>query len=491
MGLQDNTKYTVRIPAGVAEQCTKNARGTDCTVAVGAAKNNGSNTYTFTVLNTPARTTASSSAASTVRSGNGDVPFSVTFSRKVVAKSNAETYISATTDDRSRLLTVRDVTYGDTRWTVTVAGINGSPIIFNVLAGAGTGLAGQPTAASTPADLTRNLAFLQNCETKETAGAMSACVNNMQTQTYTTSIVKESMFGGAACPSVLTRTVNSGCVSPTNAPASRLINSCSGRCNAIADGTTTSCSCDAFCIFSADCCSDLKATCPNQMPTCGGDSSLECGMKALANTGAVLCSCDGGCTAAGNCCDGFRDGCANKLCSVKYPQGIGATPSWCTRKYNPATDEGQPCSCDDECNINGDCCADFAHTCKQRTVCAKSFNCGFAFLTSSFQEYGCACDHSCIAGGDCCEDYERVCEVFATCEGSCGSSPWDTRGCIPQMQYEDIDPNCDTYPGVSGFTWDYTKTMDRWCGCDSGCEPAGDCCADKATACSSNSRDRG
>jgi hypothetical protein len=354
-------------------------------------------------------------------------------------------------------------------------------------------LAGGSSSASTPKDLTRNLAFLQNCETKETAGAPGPCVNNQQATVYTLSIIKEGLFGGAACPTLTTRTVYSSCVSPVTPPATNLNESCAGRCNAIADGVTTSCSCDAFCIFSDDCCADLATTCPNQMPVCGAPNSLECGTTAYSPAGA-LCSCDGGCGSAGKpaCCSGYRENCSDRLCATKFERGTGAKPDWCTRAYNPATDEGKPCSCDAECNLNGDCCADYAHTCMQKTICAKSFNCGFAFLTTSFEEYGCACDHSCIANGDCCSDYMAVCEVFATCRGSCGSMPWDSRVCLQDVQYQETDPDCRNAesPGTP-LPWDRANTLDRWCGCDSLCEASGDCCPDKGEYCSSGSRERG
>lgn len=462
--LQDNTEYTVKFAAGGASHCTKNRTGEECTVARPADTNTESNSIKFTVVASGPSATVSSLTSTTITSGTTDVAFALTFSRDVVAAPNVmDSFLArgrpSNVDSQGRQLTSKDVLFGTNKWDFVVAGVNGDDIRFNLRAGAAQDMAGNGSSASTPPNFTRTLVLRTDCKTKEVEGAYSQCVNNMRTKTITTVIVADAMYGGAACPSILTRTVPSSCTPPPAAPVMK--SSCSGRCNAIADGVSANCSCDKECVIEGDCCTDMGTFCPASMPTCNG--AVLCGAKAMAAGGSVLCSCDAGCGVAGGpkCCSGYTDTCTRELCAVRHARGTGAKPSWCTRSFvakpvEQGGDEGYPCACTNDCMTTGDCCNDFAATCQVKTICAHSGNCGFSWGLAAGPVYGCACDHACLKNGDCCSDYQSLCETQATCMRSCGTTPWDSSN---------------------------DNTKDRWCGCDSECTGAGDCCTDYRTMC--------
>jgi len=463
--LQDNVEYTVTLRDGAAFECTKARDGASCTRETGALSSTASDPYSFTIVTSAVSAGISSDSARTITDGNGDVKFSVTFSRDVVPNGvNTRGFFEAV-DQANRALPIRDITYGTRTWTFTVAGTNNARIVVNLLAGAAMDFGGNASGNSSPRNLSRQLAFRQDCDFTETTGAWSTCSNGQQSRSVTTVVVTPALFGGAACPPS-TSTETRSCTGSGPQGIVSGFATCAGNCGAQDNG---GCGCDDACIFRGDCCPDVAQVCRSfAMPSCA--TQVNCGGVITDIEGGDLCSCDASCTRAGNCCPNFQAGCEGLLCALKYDIGSGRQPAWCTRSYDEAVDANKQCTCDAECMENGDCCADFAGTCAVQTTCSRSFNCGYAFLVSA--DYGCACDHSCIAAGDCCADYNDVCEVQATCAGTCGSAPWD--------QSPAYNP-----AGVEG-------TANRWCGCDDQCDNLvdangnalpGDCCDDKARVC--------
>lgn len=464
-GLQDNAEYTVSVRDSATRQCTRDSTG--CTAATGAAGNVASNVLRFRVFASAVRATF---AQTNQIVNSGPVSrHSLRFNRQVYpnfSDGHPSAFIVATNDATGESLRVRDLTFGQTSWTFSVAADTNTRVTVSVLQGAAADLAGNVNAASNQVSV--QYAYPQNCEYEQMASPWSACTcftgsaTGTRSRTITTSISKEAFFGGAACSNAMLqpRSQSGTC---TCAPA----NQCAGRCDGqSADGT---CSCSAFCYLTGSCCSDLPQSCPQNLPECfapeydgylppAQDTEtgvVECGYNALDITGAPMCYCDAYCEFEGTCCKNFSPNCNTGLCqkmnNVEAPPLLtgNVKPAFCSEEYTKGRYPG--CQCDKDCINFGDCCKDFAMYCEIEDLCGREANCGK-------QMSKCYCDHHCTDLGDCCGDYTDVCP--------------------PHSCAEPVGPGtgCGSVARVDNF---------RFCSCDAECASFGDCCPDAVALCSS------
>jgi len=188
--------------------------------------------------------------------------------------------------------------------------------------------------------------------------------------------------------------------------------SCAGHCGD-AQNFSLLCSCDPNC-RGKECCPKMEEECaatgsPSQAPSVAADS---CQLRCTENDyieGAV-CQCDSGCVGYGDCCANLFDVCDVTFTAtptVFIPPTNSPTVSSCADRCGveaTAYDVDAACQCDNQCEFNGDCCADFStetacHTCSEAT-------CGSYVETNA-----CQCDDKCADNEDCCHD-QSVCATF-------------------------------------------------------------------------------
>jgi len=186
--------------------------------------------------------------------------------------------------------------------------------------------------------------------------------------------------------------------------------SCAGHCGD-AQNFSLQCSCDPNC-RGKECCPMMDVECavtetPTQAPSVSADS---CQLRCTENSyieGAV-CQCDSGCVEYEDCCANVYDVCDVTMTpTVFVPPTESPTVSSCADRcgvVESAYDGNAACQCDNQCEFQGDCCADFntvsaCHTCSEEL-------CG-----TYVEANACQCDDKCGINEDCCHD-QSVCAAF-------------------------------------------------------------------------------
>ena len=197
---------------------------------------------------------------------------------------------------------------------------------------------------------------------------------------------------------------------PLPARCLRQQSSISGSCaQACGNSPNGICWCDDTCILNGDCCQDACEAC-GICTTCSPD----CAGKECGDDG-----CGGTC---GNCAPGTS--CASGVCAS--PLG----PS-CKGSCGSSGQDGT-CWCDDQCEANGDCCAD---ACDECGLCSG----GGCIPDCSGKDCGdngcgqpcgiCNRTETCVVAGTC-EPKGRLCSDCSSkecgdngCGGTCGACP--------------------------------------------------------------------